>query len=188
METQHLLDKVRPPRVHITYDVEIGDAIEMKELPFVVGVISDLSGDRDPDNPMDSVKKRKFAEIDRDNFNVIMAKQRPRLAFKVDNKLTDDDTQLNLLLEFQSIDDFDPINVIKKIPAMNKLYQMRTQLNDLMTKLDGNDTLDTLLTDVLSNTDTQNQLKKSLNIGAAPAGSSAAAGGDAKPSSPPKKS
>lgn len=182
METQHLLDKVRPPRVQITYDVEIGDAIEMKELPFVVGVIADLSGDRDPDNPLAPVKKRKFAEIDRDNFNIIMSKQNPRLAFQVDNKLTNDNTQLNLLLEFQSIEDFDPVNVIKQIPAMNQLYQMRTQLNDLLTKLDGNDSLDTLLTNVLSNTDAQNQLKKSLNIGAAPA-----AGADAKPATPPKK-
>lgn len=176
-ETQHLLDKIRPPRVHITYDVEIGDAIEMKELPFVVGVIADLSGTRDPDNPLAPVKQRKFAEIDRDNFNDIMSKTNPRLAFQVENALTDDNTELNLLLKFQNMDDFSPVNVIKQVPGMAALYETRTRLKDLLTKLDGNDELDTLLTGVLSNTANQATITKDLNLGAA-------AGADATPPKP----
>lgn len=169
-ETQHLLDKVRPPRVQITYDVEIGDAIEMKELPFVVGVVADLSGDRDPDTPMEPMKQRKFVDIDRDNFNEIMDKAAPRLAFQVPNTLSNDDTELNLLLKFQNMDDFSPVNVIQQVPAMAALYETRSRLKDLLTKLDGNDTLDSLLTDVLTNTTSQNQIKKDLNL-AAPASS-----------------
>lgn len=165
-ETQHLLSKIRPPRVQITYDVEIGDAIEMKELPFVVGVIADLSGDRDPDAPLPAVKNRKFAEIDRDNFNEIMLKQNTRLAFQVPNMLANDGTELNLLMHFKSIEDFDPVNVIQQIPAMATLYETRSKLKDLLSKLDGNDTLDALLTDVLTNTTSQTQLKQALNLGA----------------------
>lgn len=187
--TQHLLDKIRPPRVQITYDVEVGDAIEMKSLPFIVGVIADLSGDRDPNNPLPSIKQRKFAEIDRDNFNEIMGKIAPRCAFQVDNKLADDNTQLNLLLNFASMDDFDPVSVIKQVPAMAKLYETRTKLKDLLTKLDGNDDLETMLTEILDNTDAQNQMKKDLNISDAPAGGDK--GADAKPkggdATPPKK-
>ena len=146
LETQHLLDKIRPPRVQITYDVEIGDAIEMKELPFVVGVLADLSGDRDPNVPMPALKERKFAEMDRDNIGEIMAKIAPRLTFQCENVLTDDDKDmLNLELTFNKVDDFDPVNVIKQVPTLDELYKTRTMLRDLLTKLDGNDTLDTLL-------------------------------------------
>src|SRR5256714_15172402 len=91
---QHKLDRVRPPRVHITYDVEIGDAIEMKELPFVMGVLADLSGK--PDDPLPRLKDRKFVEIDRDNFDKVLAGTKPRLAYRVTNKLTDDDTKLGV--------------------------------------------------------------------------------------------
>src|ERR1700693_5822475 len=96
--TQHKLDRVRPPRVHITYDVELGDAIEMKELPFVLGVMADLSGN--PDEPLPRMKDRKFVEIDRDNFNKVMEGMTPRLAFQVDNKLTKDDTKMGVELRF----------------------------------------------------------------------------------------
>lgn len=182
-ETQHLLEKIRPPRVAITYDVEIGDAIEMKELPFIVGVLADLSGDRDPNNPMPPLSKRKFVEIDRINFNDILAKANPRLAFQVENVLTNDNTELNLLLTFQSMDDFGPVNVVKQIPAMNALYETRTQLKNLLNKLDGNNELDTLLTSVMSNTTDQTQLQKDLNIQPAAAGGASPSGGaDASPS------
>lgn len=191
--TQHILDKVRPPRVQITYDVETGNAIEMKELPFVVGVIADLSGDRDPNNPLVPMKQRKFAEIDRDSFNEIMAKINPRVAFQVDNKLANDNTQLNVLLQFANMEDFSPVNVIKQVPAMATLYETRSRLKDLLTKLDGNDDLETLLTGILSNTDAQNKMKQELNLGApaaagaAAAPSDGAAGADAKPNPAPKK-
>lgn len=166
VETQHLLSRVRPPRVQITYDVEIGDAIEMKELPFVVGVLSDLSGDRDPDTPLAPVKERKFAEIDRDNFNTIMSKMNPRVAFQVKDTLSGKDgDMMNLELKFNKIDDFSPIEVIKQIPQMADLYKTRTMLRDLLTKLDGNDTLDNLLTQVLETPADQNKIKSALKIG-----------------------
>src|SRR5215470_16869381 len=92
--TQHKLDRVRPPRVHITYDVEIGDAIEMKELPFVVGVLADLSGK--PEEPLARLRDRKFVDIDRDNFADVMKGMKPRLAFKVDNKLTNDESKMGV--------------------------------------------------------------------------------------------
>src|SRR5712691_13274011 len=102
--TQHKLDRVRPPRVHITYDVQVGDAIEMKELPFVMGILADLSGK--PDEPLPRLRDRKVVEIDRDNFNAVMKGMKPRLAFKVDNKLADDSSQTAVELRFNSIEDF----------------------------------------------------------------------------------
>jgi len=163
----------------------------MKSLPFIVGVIADLSGDRDPNNPLAPIKQRKFTEIDGDNFNEIMGKIAPRCAFQVDNKLANDNTQLNLLLNFASMEDFDPVSIIKQVPAMAKLYETRTRLKDLLTKLDGNDDLETMLTEILENTDAQNQMKKDLNIGAAPAAGAAGGSADAKPAggdaTPPKK-
>src|SRR5919112_3017687 len=101
---QSKLGRVRPPRVHITYDVEVGDAIQLKELPFVVGVLADLSGK--PDEPLPRLKDRKFVEIDRDNFNKVLAGMKPRLAFPVDNKLQNDGTKINVELKFSHIDDF----------------------------------------------------------------------------------
>ena len=148
---QHKLDRVRAPRVQITYDVEIGDAIQMKEIPFVVGVLAVLSGK--PDEPLPKLKDRKFIEIDRDNFNNVLEATKPRLAFKVDNKLTDDDTQLGVELRFKSLDDFHPERVVKQVEPLNKLLEARKRLSDLLSKLDGNDKLDELLQDVLSNTD-----------------------------------
>ena len=110
---QHTLDRVRSPRVQITYDVEVGDAIEMKEIPFVVGVLADLSGK--PDEPLPKMKERKFVEIDRDNFNNVLAGMKPRLAYRVDNKLTNDGTQLAVELRFKSLDDFHPEQIAKQV-------------------------------------------------------------------------
>src|SRR5512133_2515781 len=110
---QHTLDRVRSPRVQITYDVEVGDAIQMKEIPFVVGVLGDLSGN--PDEPLPKLKDRKFVEIDRDNFNTVLAGMKPRLAYKVDNKLTDDDSKIGVELRFKSLDDFHPERVAEQI-------------------------------------------------------------------------
>lgn len=165
--TQHKLDRVRPPRVQITYDVEIGDAIEMKELPFVMGIMADLSGDRDPDREMKPLKERKFVEIDRDNFNDIMADIAPRVAIRVPNKLgggeNSEDSQLNVLLNLRHMDDFDPVQIIKQVEPMRKLYEARTRLNDLLGKLDGNDNLDALLRNVLENTEIRDELTKNLS-------------------------
>jgi len=148
---QHKLDRVRSPRVQITYDVEIGDSIQMKEIPFVVGVLADLSGK--PDQPLPKLKDRKFIEIDRDNFNNVLEATKPRLAFKVDNKLTKDDTKLGVELRFKSMDDFHPERVVQQVEPLRKLVEARTKLFDLLSKLDGNDKLDELLQEVISSTD-----------------------------------
>jgi type VI secretion system protein ImpB len=157
---QHTLDRVRSPRVHITYDVEIGDAIEMKEIPFVVGVLADLSGKPDPDKPLPKLKERKFIEIDRDNFNNVLAGMNPRLAFKVDNKLAEgDDTMMAVELNFKSIDDFHPEAVAQQVQPLKKLVEARNRLSDLLNKLDGNDKLDELLQEVIASTDALESLK-----------------------------
>jgi len=159
---QHTLDRVRAPRVQITYDVEVGDAIEMKEIPFVVGVLGDLSGK--PDEPLPKLKDRKFVEIDRDNFDNVLAGMKPRLAFRADNKLTDDDTKLAVELRFKSIDDFHPERVAEQITPVRKLVDARKRLSDLLNKLDGNDKLDELLQDVISSTDSLEKLGSEVGV------------------------
>lgn len=166
--TQKKLDRVRPPRVQITYDVETGGAIEMKELPFVVGIMADLSGKRE--TPLPKVKERKFVEIDRDNFNDVMMSAMPRLAFQVPNKLQNDGSKLNVLLNFMEQDDFEPVAVINQIKPLAKLFEARQRLSDLLTKLDGNDDLDALLADVIGSTEKQQALKTELDGAAKPAG------------------
>jgi type VI secretion system ImpB/VipA family protein len=160
---QHKLDRVRPPRVQITYDVEIGNAIEMKELPFVIGILADLSGM--PTDPLPPVKERKFNEIDRDNINDIMAAIYPRLALRVKNVLANDDTEMSMELFFKSMDDFEPVNVVKQIPALERLYEARTRLKDLLSKLDGNDKLGGMLQEIITNTEKRDALKKELDSG-----------------------
>lgn len=155
--TQHKLDRIRPPRVQITYDVEIGGAIEVKELPLVVGIMADLTGQ--PVEPPLPLKERRFVDIDRDNFNDILASIAPRLACRVDNTLTNDNTKLNVELRFRHIDDFHPLQVLKQVQPLNKLFEARQRLRDLLTKLDGNDQLDSLLQRVLANTQDLQTLK-----------------------------
>ncbi|MHA1558645.1 MAG: type VI secretion system contractile sheath small subunit [Alphaproteobacteria bacterium] len=160
---QHKLSRVRPPRVQITYDVEIGNAIEMKELPFVVGILADLSVM--PENPLPKVKERKFVEIDRDNFNYVMTSIKPRLALRVGNKIDEKEEFMSTILTFEKIDDFDPLNVVKQVPALAKLYESRSFLKDLLTKLDGNDELDQLLTEVMKSPEDQGKLKGEVGGG-----------------------
>lgn len=148
--TQHKLDRVRPPRVQITYDVEIGDAIQKKELPFVMGVLSDLAGN--PSEAPAPLKERKFTVIDRDNFNDVMKAVGPRLAFQVDNRLTDEDSKFNIELNFSDMKDFDPVSVVEQVEPLRKLFEARQRLSDLRAKLDGNDDLDRLLREVVENT------------------------------------
>ncbi|MGD0135633.1 MAG: type VI secretion system contractile sheath small subunit [Bryobacteraceae bacterium] len=149
---QKKLSRVRPPRVHITYDVETGGAIEKREIPFVVGVLSDLSGQ--PEKPLPAIKERKFVEIDKDNFDRVLSQVNPRLAFKVDNRLSEDDTRLGVELRFQSMADFEPAAVAKQVPALRKLLELRNALHNLRTSLIGNDKLDLLLQEVLTNQET----------------------------------
>src|SRR5262245_59714723 len=112
--TQHKLDRIRPPRVQITYDVETGGAIQMKELPMVVGIMADLAGQ--PAEPLPPLKERRFVEIDRDNFSDILGAMAPRLTCRVDNTLTNDNTKLNVELHFHHMDDFHPLQVLKQVP------------------------------------------------------------------------
>jgi len=154
---QHKLDRIRRPRVHITYDVEIGGAMQLKELPFVVGVLADLSGK--PEEPLPRLKDRKFVEIDRDNFNKVLAATRPRLAYQVDNTLQDDGSKLFVELRFNDIDDFVPDQVVKQVEPLRRLLEARERLEHLMNKMDGNERLEQVLQDVIRNTDALKQLQ-----------------------------
>ena len=159
---QHKLDRVRSPRVHITYDVEIGGAIEMKELPFVIGVLGDFSGK--PAQALPKLKDRKFVEIDRDNFNQVMSGMKPRVAFSVENKLTDDDSKMNVELNFREMEDFNPDKVVQQVAPLKKMIEARRKLSDLLSQMDGNDKLGELLQDIVQNTDKQEQLSKDLGL------------------------
>jgi len=159
---QHTLDRVRSPRVQITYDVEVGDAIQLKEIPFVVGVLGDLSGN--PDEPLPKLKDRKFVEIDRDNFNTVLAGMKPRLAYKVDNKLTDSDSKIGVELRFKSLEDFHPERVAEQVTTVRKLVEARKKLSDLLSKLDGNDKLEELLKEVINSTESLEKLGKEAGV------------------------
>jgi type VI secretion system protein ImpB len=160
--TQHKLDRVRSPRVHITYDVEIGDAIELKELPFVMGVLGDLTGQ--PEQPLAALKDRKFVEINPDNFDTVLKGMNPHLAFSVPNKLSDDPNagQVGVNLKFESLDDFSPENVAKQVGPLKELLDLRTRLSDLRGSLQGNDKLDEALFEAVSNTESRAKLQAEL--------------------------
>lgn len=178
--TQHKLDRIRPPRVQITYDVEIGDAIEKKELPLVVGILADLSGK--PAAPLPKIGERRFIEIDRDNFNNVVASIAPRAAVQVNNTISGDDSKLNVELRFNHIDDFDPVNIVNQVVPLRRLFEARQRLRDLLTKLDGNDDLDKLLQDVVANTEGLQEIKSARpEAASAPA---ADAAGDEAPAEP----
>lgn len=153
-------ERIRPPRVHITYDVELNGAQVMKELPFVVGVLADLSGN--PSDPLPKPMDRKFTEIDRDNFDDILKSMKPRLAYKVDNKLADDDSELSVELNFEKLADFSPENVAKQIGPLNDLVEVRTRLKALLSKTEGNDRLEELLEAIMENSDVRDKLKDVL--------------------------
>jgi type VI secretion system protein ImpB len=155
--TQHKLDRVRPPRVQITYDVELGGAIEKKELPLVIGILADLSGK--PDQPLPKFKERKFVELDKDNFDQVLGSIGPRVAFSVENKLSNNGTNINVELRFRTMEDFGPLNIVNQVTPLRKLFEARGRLSDLLAKLDGNDELDSLLQEVVSNNDSLKQLK-----------------------------
>ncbi len=157
---QHTIDRIRRPRVHITYDVEIGNAIEKRELPFVVGVLADLSGM--PASDLPELKYRKFVEIDRDNFSEIMKVISPRLVIRVHNCLSEEIPETSIELNFSKIEDFEPQNLALQVPALATLYKKRTNLKNLITKMDGNDALEALLTQIMKNKDNLEKLRKEL--------------------------
>jgi type VI secretion system protein ImpB len=159
---QQKLKRIRPPRVQITYDVEIGGAIELKELPFVLGVMGDFSGQ--PDQPLAKMKDRKFVEVDRDNFDQVLSAMAPRLALRVDNKLAGDGSKMNVELKFNNLQDFEPDQVVQQVEPLRKLVEARQKLRDLLSKTDGNDKLEGLLQDVLTNASAQKQLSSALGL------------------------
>lgn len=157
------LNRVRKPRVHITYDVETEGAEIQRELPFVVGVLGDFSGD--PTAPLRPMGDRKFVQIDRDNFNDVMARMTPGLNLKVDNTLAGDGSQMAVELKFNSIDDFDPIRVVEQVPALKALLETRNKLRDLMSKVDRSEELENLLEQVLKNETELKSLSSELGLG-----------------------
>ena len=160
---QHKLDRVRPPRVHITYDVEIGDAIELKELPFVLGVLGDFTGM--PEQPLPRLRDRKFVEINPDNFDKVLEAMNPHLAFSVENKLSEDPDagQLKVNLNFKSMDDFEPENVARQVKPLKELLDLRTKLADLRGAMMGNDKLDELLLGLAGDADKLAKVKAELS-------------------------
>lgn len=147
---QHWVGRNRPPRVQITYDVEIGDAVEKQELPLVVGVLADLSGQ--PATPLPKLKERRFVEIDRNNFDEVLGNIAPRLDLSVPDTLKGEGN-LRIELNFGKFDDFHPEAIVAQVPRLAKLLEARQQLRDLLAKLDGNDELDDLLESVVQNTE-----------------------------------
>ncbi len=159
------LERVRPPRVHISYDVEVGNAIELKELPFVMGVLGDFTGQ--PEEPLARLKDRKFVEITLDNFDSVLASMKPHLAFTVENKLVDEAEpgKLGVNLHFKSMDDFEPANVARQVKPLKELLDLRTKLSDLRGNLQGNEKLDDILLETVKNEDKMKKLKAEVEGG-----------------------
>lgn len=155
---QQKLSRVRPPRVHLTYEVEKGDAIELKEIPFVVGVVGDFSGN--PENPIPRIKDAKFVNVDGDNFDDVMKGMAPRAVYRVPNKLSEKGGEFAVELKFGAIDDFRPEAVVEQVEPLRKLLEARTKLSDLRNKLAGNDKLEDLLQEVLTSTEKMAELSK----------------------------
>ena len=170
---QHKLDRVRRPRVHITYDVETGGAMKKVELPFVVGVLADLSGQ--PKQALPPLKERKAVNIDRDNFNQVLARANVRLALRVPNMLTDPNSKLAVELNFKSMEDFEPAKVAEQIGPLKQLLDMRQELNQLLSRMEGNDKLEQLLADVLANTEKATAVARAID---------ASSGSPAQPEAP----
>lgn len=155
------LENVRKPRVHLKYEVETGDAIVEKELPFVVGTMGDYAGNN-PGEALKPLKERKFVEIDNDNFDQVMERQKPGLSYRVENELESDGSEMKVDLQFRSMQDFEPENIIEQIPALKALKEKRDQLRDLLSKADNSYELEALLEDVLQDSDKMNSLRAEL--------------------------
>jgi type VI secretion system protein ImpB len=157
------LSRVRKPRVHITYEVETGGAMVMKELPFVMGVMGDFSGD--PTSELKPLRDRKFVQIDRDNFNDVMNRMTPGLNMKVENTLAGDGSEMAVNLEFKSMDDFEPAKVAKQVEPLAKLLETRDKLRDLLTKIDRSEDLEEILEKVMKDPDQVKKLAEELGKG-----------------------
>ncbi|MES2757215.1 MAG: type VI secretion system contractile sheath small subunit [Pseudomonadota bacterium] len=160
---QKRLQKVRAPRVQMTYDVEIGDALENKELPFVVGVIGDFGGD--PAVGKKALKDRNFVNVDSSNFNEVLGGVAPVATFRVKNHLSEEGGEFGVQLQFKEMDDFRPESVVRQVAPLNGLLEARTKLADLRNKLAGNDKLEDILSEVLTNTEKLGSLRKAVKTG-----------------------
>lgn len=160
------LSRVRKPRVHITYEVETEGAVVERELPFVVGVLGDFSGD--PTQPLKPMRDRKFIQIDRDNFNDVMARMTPGLNIKVENTLAGDGSEMAVDLKFNSMDDFEPARVVEQVEPLRKLMATRNELRDLMSKVDRSEELEGLLEKVLQSEGDLKELSSALGVDAEP--------------------
>jgi type VI secretion system protein ImpB len=154
------LARVRAPRVHITYQVETEGAAVEKELPFVMGVLGDFSGN--PTQPLKPLKDRKFIQIDRDNFNDVMGRMTPGLNLKVPNTLKGDGSEMGVQLKFNSIEDFEPGRIVKQVEPLNKLLETRDKLRDLLSKVDRSEDLENILEKVLKNSEELKKLQADL--------------------------
>lgn len=153
---QKKLQRIRPPRVQLTYDVEVGDGKESKELPFVVGVMGDFSAASELDKT--KLKDKKFINVDLDNIDEVMESLAPRAAFDVENTLTDDGGRMSIDLTFNSMEDFRPEQVVQQVDPLRKLVEARERLTDLRNKISNSERLEDLLDEVLKNTDQVRQL------------------------------
>jgi type VI secretion system protein ImpB len=157
------LSRVRRPRVHITYEVETEGAQIVRELPFVVGVLGDFSGD--PTQPLRPLTERKFIQIDRDNFDDVMKRLGPALKLRVENKLSADGGTMPVDLHFNGIEDFEPARVLDQVPSLKALLETRNRLRDLMSKADRSEELERLLETVLKNPADLNRISAELGLG-----------------------
>ena len=148
---QKKLQRIRPPRVQLTYDVEVGDGKEIKELPFVVGVLGDFSAASEVEKT--KLKDKKFINVDLDNIDEVMESLAPRANFQVENTLTDDGGKMSVDLTFKSMADFTPEQVVQQVDPLQKLVAARERLSDLRNKISNNERLEDLLDEVLHNTD-----------------------------------
>lgn len=156
------LTRVRKPRVHITYTLETEGAAVEKELPFVVGVLGDFSGN--PTEKLKPLKDRKFIQIDRDNFDDVLKRMTPGLNLKVDNTIQGDGSQLPVSLKFNSMQDFEPAAIVNQVEPLRKLQETREKLRDLLSKVDRSEDLEAILERVLKNTDELEKLCKDLGV------------------------
>lgn len=165
--TQKKLERVRPPRVQIAYEVETGGAIELKEIPFVMAVLADLSGQRDPSNPLPKLQERKFVDVTPDNFDDVLASMKPRLQFAVENKLSEDPNagKIAVELNIRSMDDFSPEAVVHQVKPLKELLDLRTKLSDLRGALQGNEKLDEILQATVTDDEKMKKLKEELGTG-----------------------
>ena len=155
------LKRVRKPHVHVTMDID-GDGLPVRELPFVVGVMSDLTGDQEDIKPLED---RRFIDIDRDNINDVMKRFKPELKFKVDNVLSEEETEFLVELGFDSMDDFEPGRIVEQVPLLKKLLEMRNELDELSNVVDRSKGADKLLETLLQNAEERDKLSDAVGSG-----------------------